>query len=165
MLRRFVGFLKEGKLQTEAARLAGSISPASYAAKSITHEFVAAEMAQHRRLQQEAERKAAEADALKPVVTRRRIEEMLLHEAQNAGTDGARVRALIALADIKGMKITRTLDLGPELEKASDEELDQFGKYGYIEPAKTVYSGRSGVGKGEGQSPAGTAETYRGEGR
>jgi hypothetical protein len=150
-LRLFWDYLKSGTPQGEAARRAypNNKNPNIKAATLMKNPLIVAAREEQEKFRVAAEQKAAEKDAMKPVITRRRIEELLVKEAEGAENDGARVRALIALAEIKGMKINRNLDLG-DLAQLTEEEQDYFAKYGYLPDQKTpervVESGRSSSG-------------------
>jgi hypothetical protein len=143
MLRAFVEALKEGKDQTNAARAAGYKNANTIACRLMRKPLVIAAMAEHAEIQRKAAERAADDDARKPIITKRRIEEILANIAENGENDHVKVRAAMGLAEIKGMKVQRNLDLGREFEGKTEEELDFFGIHGYF-PDEHLVAGKPG---------------------
>ena len=153
-LREFVKQLKAGKSPTDAHRIAypQNKNPRVHACEKMKNPLVVQAMAEWEAIQKAAAQKAADADARKPVVTRREIEEGLLSEARQADTASARVRAWMGLAQIKGMTIQRTLDLEREFEGKTEEELDYFSIHGYFPDEQHLDAGKPGASGVAGES-------------
>lgn len=148
-LRLFLEHLNAGKSQTDAARLAypASKTPDRLGSRLARHSLVVAARNEHIAMQKEAAQKAVEEDARNPVITRREIEGILALIARGGENDSVKVRAAVALAEIKGMKIQRSLDANKEFEGKTEEELDFFAIHGYWpEPQQRVVPGQPGAG-------------------
>lgn len=140
-LKKFVEYLKEGKQQTEAARLAYPrySKPDIKACKLMKNVLVVAEMTEYHRLKAITEQKAAEAEG-KELGRRRAVTKSdvmgLLWDLANVpyiltnGTMTGQVRASIALSEILGMKIAAQ---NPDkFEGFTDSELEQYAKDGTV---------------------------------
>lgn len=149
-MRAFVEHMKSGKVnQTDACRLAypNCKTPDVRASQLMTHVLVVEALAEHAKLQKIAEEEAAKASA-REVGKRRGIErgeilDLLADIARKGENEGARVRALMGLAELKHMRINRMADVGKEFEGRTEEELDFFAIHGYwpeekqpLEPGK-----------------------------
>lgn len=140
-LRKFVEYLKEGKQQTEAARLAYPkySKPDIKACKLMKNVLVVAEMAEYHRLKAITEQKAAEAEGKelgrRRAVTKADVMDRLWTLANTNfiltnGTITGQVRASVALSEILGMKIGAQ---NPDkFEGFTDSELEQYAKDGTV---------------------------------
>lgn len=140
-MRKFVEYLKEGKQQTEAARLAypGSKASSVKACKLVKNPLIIAEMTEHYRLQQIEAEKAAEAEGKelgrRRAITKSDVMERLWTLANvphilTNGTITGQVRAGIALSEILGMKIAAQ---NPDrFDGFTDSELEQYAKDGTV---------------------------------
>jgi hypothetical protein len=112
-------------------------------------------------MQEEGARAEARVKGHQQGITRVEITELLANIARHGDSDSAKTRALLGLADIKGMRINRYADVSKEFEGRTEEELEYLAVHGHwpeereegkpLEPAGPSGHGNQGQSQNDGQ--------------
>jgi flagellar biosynthesis/type III secretory pathway protein FliH len=131
---------------TEAARQAGFEHPNSAAGKLLKDPDIRAALEVKQQILREEEAKAEGKEAGKRQgIERGEIIDLLAGIARTGENEGARVRALMGLAELKHMRISRLADVSREYDNRTEEELEFFALNGYWpEEQQSVDAGKPG---------------------